>query len=357
MGAGSRTAGGPGLPWRVCPAAARSRPWLARALLVLGGAAVALGLGELGLRLVHRRLPSLAAVDALDPRDRGEVQRWTEPVPQPADCHAPPGTHRPAHRPKRARLGTGPRRRVWAVGDSLVQGWGVAPGMSWPEQAAARMAETEGVMVELLRLGSPGLGHCGWVADLHHALDTAPEGTGPDRVWMQLFADDLERRDMVLVNDRVVALPAHPLARRSYLLNRLWFAWKAHQGGAVPDRATDAAGQAAFRRVMRALVDRLDEQGIPATLLLVPPAGIARCAARERPWGDCDWLAADQDLMARLLTAEGIPFVDLRGRWHETDPGTLPDEEQAWTARGRLPVHPGPAGHAAIATAVLAAGP
>ena len=34
---------------------------------------------------------------------------------------------------------------------------------------------------------------------------------------------------------------------------------------------------------------------------------------------------------------------------------TLAEEEQAWTQRGRLPVHPGHVGHAAIAEALRSA--
>lgn len=324
---------------------------LGRLALVAAGVCLAIGLGELGLRLSSPTLPSLAGLEGLDPRDRSEVQRWTDPVPQPADCRAAPGTRRVAHRPKRDRFGEGPRERLWVVGDSVVQGWGVAPGAAWPQLLAQQRAATLGRQVDLLRLGSPGLGHCGWIADLHHALD----GATPDRVVMQLFGDDLERRELVLVNGQVVAWPRHALAQRSFLANRLWFAWASRRAGATPERDTDAAGQARFRRALRGITARLDTAGVPWQLALVPPAGIERCT-EAAAWSDCDWLRADMALMADLLDEEGIPYVDLRGLWAELDPGTLPDEEHAWTERGRLPVHPGPPGHAAIAERLAGAG-
>jgi lysophospholipase L1-like esterase len=324
---------------------------LGRLALVAAGVCLAIGLGELGLRLSSPTLPSLAGLEGLDPRDRSEVQRWTDPVPQPADCRAAPGTRRVAHRPKRDRYGEGPRERLWVVGDSVVQGWGVAPGAAWPQLLAQQRAATLGRQVDLLRLGSPGLGHCGWIADLHHALD----GATPDRVVMQLFGDDLERRELVLVNGQVVAWPRHALAQRSFLANRLWFAWASRRAGATPERDTDAAGQARFRRALRGITARLDTAGVPWQLVLVPPAGIERCT-EAAAWSDCDWLRADMALIAELLDAEGIPYVDLRSLWAELDPGTLPDEEHAWTERGRLPVHPGPPGHAAIAERLAEAG-
>ena len=320
-----------------------------RTALVLGGAVLALGVGELAMRMAHSRLPSTAGLDGLDPRDHGEFQRWTDPVPAPDDCWAPKGTHRPAHRPKREQHGTGPSRALWVVGDSLVQGWGVAQGAAWPQLLAEGLAVPP-LSISLTRLGSPGLGYCGWLADLHHALDSAT----PDLVVMQLFADDLERRDMVLVHGRVVAMPQAPVLRASWLLNRLWFAWATHRGGALPERDSDAVGQERFASAISAMVHRLDDNGVPWAIVLVPPAGMERCASQPEVWGDCDWLAADQDLMADLLNTANLPFVDLRALWSTVDPGTLPDEEHAWTERGRLPVHPGPAGHRAIATEVAA---
>lgn len=315
---------------------------LQRLGLVLGGVLLAVGLGELGLRLLLPDLPSLAALHEGEWGDREDVRRWTDPPTDPATCG-----EAQTHRPQRLRTtvhGQGEPRTLWVVGDSLVHSWGVDWPASWPAVAADAVAVQHGRRLSLSRLGASGFGYCRNAAALNHLLDLQT----PDAVVFQLFADDLERRSVVLVGDAVAAVPRHPLTRHSYLANRLWLSWTTRLGSAQPERDADAVGLARFMRVMSALGARLDDRDIPWLVVLVPPAGVERCGEGAEAWSDCDWLRGDLDRMAEELRSTAIPTLDLRTLWREEAPGTLPDEEQAWTERGRLPVHPAAAGHAAI---------
>ena len=315
----------------------------------MAGVGLALGLAEAGLRATAAGLPSLAAWYLLDERDRSEVQSWTDPTPEPADCRDDSDLGHWSAPPRRSTHGSGKASRtLWVAGDSLVHGWGVSSGVSWPEQLADHLVAHDGKTRRLTRWGGPGLGYCGWARDVHRALDNGRA----DLVLLQVFADDLEHRRLVRVRGHLLARPDHPLLWHSFLANRLWFAWLQWAGDADGLRHRDRATDHRFRRVLRALVDRLDEKAVPWRLLLVAPAGFSRCAAPHDSWGDCDWLSADLARMARLLTDEDLPYTDLRGIEATPDFDTLPDEEQAWTDVGRLPIHPGPRGHAAIARAV-----
>ena len=320
--------------------------WIARALLVLTGTAMALVVGELGLRLIHPTLPSLAALDGVGPREWGDVQRWTSPPTELATCGAAEAPVR--YPPRTEQHGEGPRRSLWVVGDSIVHGFGVGPTDAWPQRLAATLAADLGTGIALTRLGGPGLGYCGWASSLNKHL---AHGL-PDAAVVQVFADDLERRDLVLVRGSVAAIPRHPLLQRSWLANRLWLARVAHLGSARPTRDADAAGRARFRSVVSGTLAPLAEAGVPVLLVLVPPAGQGRCTRASAGFSDCDWLLSDQELLATELTTLDHPWLDLRSVWADAPPDTLPDEEAAWTARGRLPVHPGPQGHETLAQVV-----
>mgnify|MGYP000096950205 CR=1 FL=1 len=323
--------------------------WLHRLGLSLAGGVAALVVGELGLRLSSPALPSLAPLLDRDWGDQEEVRRWTAPPTDPATC-GDPRTHQP--RPLRTTShGEGADKALWVVGDSLVHSWGVDWAASWPAVVADSLSSSQQVRVQLSRLGASGFGYCRNAAALHHLLDLKP----PSAVVFQVFADDLERRTVVQVGDEVAAVPTHPLTRHSFLANRLWLSWATRLGSARPERDADSAGLARFRGVLGGLDARLEELGIPWMVALVPPAGVERCHSSTEAWSDCDWLLSDLDRMAAELDGMGLPWLDLRDLWREQPPGTLPDEEQAWTERGRLPVHPGHAGHAAIGARVAEA--
>jgi lysophospholipase L1-like esterase len=334
--------------------------WLARVGLVIVGLALVLVPLELGLRWNSPSLPSLAALDGVDPREVGEFMRWTSLGDRPPDCRAAPGEHRLRYRTRSASYGANSGNdgslRLWVVGDSLVAGWGLPPGTAWPHGLAQGLAVAEGRTVDLTLVGGAGLGHCDLLLDTNLLFDRGQ----PDAVVFQLFADDLEYRSMVQVRGRIAARPDAVggaggwLAQRSWLANRLWFSWVNGVGGASAARDLDAGGLERFLSALRALDTRAESAGATLMFVLVPPAGVARCGD-DSAWSDCDWLLSDLRWMASALEQSGVTWLDLRDIWAHNDPATLADEEQGWTERRHLPVHPGVAGHNALAAAVLPA--
>lgn len=337
------------------------RPGVARLALALGGVALALGLGEGALRLLHPTLPSLEALEGLDRREVGEFLEWSDPALREAGCVPEQGRYRLHYRQRSATYappGHPPSAEaldLWVAGDSLVAGWGVGQEQGWPHGLARALASARGARVRLTTVGGGGLGYCEVLADTHHLL---ARGRPPDALVVQLFADDLEQRNILLLRGRVAARPDAVrgplgwLVGRSWLANRVWFAWVSRLGGAEPARSRDDAGAERFRRALTLLAERAETEGFTLLFALVPPAGVGRCGGPE-PWSDCDWLRSDLDWMAGELASGGLDWVDLRQLWQARDPQTLPDEEAAWEARRRLPVHPGVGGHAALAEAVL----
>lgn len=333
-----------------------TRAHLARSLLVFVGVAVGLLLGELALRLTSPDLPSLAVLGSVDRHDREEFQRWSDPPDRISDdCTVGdrPGPRKAVSVQKiDATEREGPRPAaldLWVAGDSVVQGWGVHPSESYPAQLAHALSATRDRPVRLRRLGTHGVGYCGWLANLDLYLSGEKD---PDAVVLQLFADDLELRNVVLIQGRPVAQPGRaepawlrPFVVHSYLANRLWLAHLTHLAPPTPRRHGD---RATFLRALSQATTRLDARDIPWVLALVPPAGIGRCTQASEPWSDCAWLQSDLDLMADWLGGS-LPFLDLRDLWTGMEPSTLEIEETAWRARGRLPVHPGREGHAELA--------
>ena len=332
-----------------------------RLALAAAGLAVALGGAEIALRLSHPTLPSLEALAHSEPREVGDFMRWSDPQQREAGCQPAKDTHRLHYRPRYAKYEPSPAAatrsalRLWVAGDSVVAGWGVGPEQGWPHALARGLANRRSAAVNLTLVGGGGLGYCDVLLDLHRIL----ERSRPDVVLVQLFADDLEQRALLQLKEGVVARPdAVPgafawMARRSWLANRVWFAWVTRLGGAQPVRGLDARAQRQFQLALRLIAERL--AGIDARLLfvLVPPAGVERCGQQGAAWSDCDWLTHDMNWMATELERSKQPWVDLRQLWARSDPQTLREEEEAWTARGRLPVHPGVLGHKALAEAVL----
>ncbi len=324
-----------------------------RALLVCGGVGVALAAGEGWLRSSHSTLPSLAALEGYRGREPF-LARFLDSAQQGftlEHCDQPP----PGGAPVRRDLhGQGSRELTLLVaGDSVAHGWGVSDGAGWADHLADTVARETTAAVELVRTGAPGQGYCNWVAETHGALDS---GLEPDLAVLQVFADDIEQRGMVLIDGEVAAVPgfglpvpARELARRSYLANRLWFAWATHFGKPTPDRIDGLKGRAQFLAAVQDLGARFDQQGTPWTVALVAPAGRHLCDEDPRVETDCRWLEEDGESLARWLDHGGVPWVDLRTVW-QSEPSDLLDREIfELERRHRLPVHPGPAGHRALA--------
>ncbi len=346
-------------------------PLLKRLALAAASVAVTFAICEVGLRLSSPALPSLAALEGVDMRDLGDFRRWTEPrVRYDDQCEMldPSALKRLPQRVMRVPLegwsegqttiSKGSMEplpaelpRLWVAGDSVAQGWGVEPTQTYAFGLAGRWAELQQQDVVLRHLGAPGMSYCGWLGEVHRTLDTsAPR---PDQVVLQVFADDLEERGVILVRGQLVADPDHaepaplrPLLWHSYLANRLWFAQVGRHGSQTPERQGEAAR---FLSALQGVTERLDGEAVPWTVALVAPAGIERCAESTDAWSDCTWLSQDLERMAAWMDEVGQPYVDLRPVALLKAMDTLPDEEIAWVERGRLPVHPGKRGHALIA--------
>lgn len=330
---------------------------LPRLALAAAALTLALALPELALRLVYDDLPSLAALSVTTSLPAGaEVPSLGE---QPPDCRLPedePILHGNWELMLPSPTGEGEPLSLWTAGDSITLGAGVAPDQTFSAALARRLALSSGRPVALRDLGIQGAAYCDSIKDLHLWLDR----DRPDAVVLQLFADDLEKRALYAVQGQVIAFPwrerdplLRALASRSYLGNLAWSTVRARQGEG-PTRGIGVEDQVAFRRAVSLLVARLRTLGIPHVLTLVAPTGLPRCAdptfaARV---ADCAWLTHDMDLLAVMLVQEGLPFVDLRAAWEDRPDATLAEERQELERRGRLPIHPDAAGHAALAEAL-----
>lgn len=331
---------------------------LGRPLLSLFGLLFGLAVAEVGLRLQSANLPSLAALDNADPLDLAEYHHWSDPPATSPGCHPSPGV---APRRKRSKFTPDERPRkagsldLWVVGDSVVFGFGVGSNEGWAARLGARLASARPHPVQLSRLGGPGSGWCAWLTDLNAALDSGPP---PDAAILQVFADDLEDRGVILVGGREAARPGYgapawaaPALRHSWLLNQLWFSWVTHLGPDVPLRAEGPVARDRFVTALTQAGARLEEKGVPWTLALVAPAGQPLCNEDQPRGSDCAWMAEDLARLADWLGSSQLPWLDLRQAWQDRPSDLLPAERIAWETRGRLPVHPGPLGHAALAEA------
>jgi hypothetical protein len=324
---------------------------------------VSVYLVELGLRLWWPTLPSLAPLATVQSVPAGALPAEER---DRLSCRQPPGGEL-HHQPWTARIGATETARMaqtaalrlWVAGDSVAQGAGVAQGQSFAALLAGQLALDQGRAVELWNLGIQGAAYCNSLVDLHLRLDLACPGVEcPDAVVLQLFADDLERRDSYTVQGQVIAFPwrvrqpaLRALVSHSYTANLVWSQARARLGGPVPRRGVDAAEQVRFRTALRALGERLEALSVAWVLTLLPPAGLPRC---EDPSfalsvADCGWMTQDMDLMAGMLDQEGLPWVDLRSVWRDAPDVTLEHERLDLDRRGRLPVHPDAAGHALLA--------
>lgn len=327
-----------------------------RLLLSFLGVVASLVGAELWLRASYADLPSLEALRknrAAHPQlDR--FLKTTQRDGQLERCDEPP----PGHRPVEVELhgSEGEELVLHVAGDSIAQGWGVGPREGWASVLAGKVAEHAGRRVSLRRTGAPGQGFCSWSAETHGALDTL---SPPDLAVLQVFVDDIEVRGMILLDGEVAAVPGFGLSPplraltwRSWLANRLWFAWATRLGAEQPERLDSLQGQRLFVESMQQLGERLDLAHAAWTLALVGPAGQHLCETDPRPRADCEWLGEDGERLARWLDDSGLPWIDLREAFAETPSDLLDRELGDLQHRHRLPVHPGPEGHRVLAEAL-----
>lgn len=246
----------------------------------------------------------------------------------------------------------GPERELWVAGDSLAYGLGVGEEESFAPLLADKIASEAGGPVVLRNLSVPGAGYCTALRRVANTVDAAT----PDLVLVALSADDLEERSMLLIDGRLVAPPelasnavVRWLASHSYFANLFWFRVASLQtlATAQTTRFVGEETQANFGQAVRTLVDEVEAVGGTPVVALVEPPGLAHC---EEPLVDrCRWLTDDLQLMAEVLDAAGVPYVDLRGRWtgHVED---IVDTERQVVAEGGIAMHPSPSGHAKLAT-------
>ena len=324
-----------------------------RLLLGVAGAAV---LVEVGLRL-SGPLPSLRAqprpfeaaaypsVTAIGPEPRGCIETDTgQPPPTAWRWMAGEGTDAPL--------------RMLVVGDSVALGRGVNPRDTWAVGLAQRLASVHDRRVEVVNAAVNASGYCGAFRTIHHQA----AHTTFDWVVVGLFADDLEQRAVVIDDGAVYANPqAVPgmvgmLASQSYAFNAVWLqilrAALARDADGVPSSFLGSG-----RTVPRATVDNLALaiRGVSQykpLFILNPPAGMGYCFEPSAP-PDCEWLQADMAQLADALEDSGEVWLDNRTLFDgETLVTTLPVEQDWLKKRGRLPVHPSPAGHRMIAETI-----
>ena len=330
----------------------------ARALLFGAGIVLALGAAEAVLRGVYDDLPSVA------PLARAEKYFGHDAPPiatSPAgslDCRDPPGntaggSGHVAPPTREHAIGDGePTRLVLVAGDSVAWGYGVAPEEAWGSQLGAALFQALGSPLTVGVVGVPGGGYCEVLRALHHELDA----TDPDAVVLQVFADDLEQRAMILLDGAPVVFPASAgspwvrvLVAYSYAANWAWSQFVARRNPG-PTRFISEAGLSGFRTSMTSLRNRLEAQDTPLVVFLLPPAGEEACNRPGPQEQICRWYAEDLDRMEALLEGAGIPPVRLDTVWSNPSTQALPQElRRAETVPAYVPIHPSAAGHIHLA--------
>lgn len=328
--------------WRVC---------LSACLMV--------GAIELGLRLHSDELPSMrGGVRPFSPSERPSVVAMQPDVPGCVEVDP----HGAAPRAWGWMIGEGEPHRLLFAGDSVTLGQGVRPADTFAVQLGLAYAEANGVAVEVVNAGVNAAGYCGVIRAVHHHHAKEPFA----RTVVALFADDLEQRAVVLDGGSLRANPAllngavASLATRSHAVNWVWHAGLARsvqrqidEGGVPPPHVT-VPGRSIPAETMdnlKASIEGLTK--FNPLWLVIPPAGLSHCPETPDPHSECGWLVDDMDRIAGVLASTGSDWVDLR---HIHDAGFTLGVEMAWWRReGRLPVHPNPEGHTALADAAAGA--
>ena len=259
-----------------------------------------------------------------------------------------------------------PLMKVFVVGDSGALGAGVAPEETYAYQVAKQLSAEKKQSIELYNLGYNAAGYCIYLQELHRHLDLQI----PDLVIVHMFADDLEQKALVMSGGVLRADPARletsvlrHLLSNSYTFNWIWWksmTWivtKTTDGGTrVPKwvetgpRLIPQKTQQNFTSSIVHLKKRLTKEDIDHVFFLASPAGWSLCPDNPSPTSECGWLEHDQTNIARLLDSTGVPWLDFRMIWNDSDQYVLRQERQFFQRYNRLPVHPNKDGHAKIFT-------
>ncbi len=303
--------------------------WTARLLLLFGGVAAGLLLGEAVMRLVYRQPAVVMDMEQIKAR----VKKFTTT---------------PARREGAFNLGV--------VGDSVVEGVGAPRGQGVAEVLGRRLGQATGAAVSVVNRGRSG-------ATLEQKVELARDllvHRAADTVVVVLFSDDLHTgavvaRHGVVVDllDKQPSLVVRTLVRRSYVANALWMLWR----GAVYETRTQFLSARERGRLVAMLGELrhlAQRKSVPLVMAILPASGMALCPGRPDPGTGCSWALLTMETMARMLQDAGLPFVDLRLIWADGKP-RAPQIELDDMASGKLAVavHPDAEGHAMIAEALL----
>jgi len=245
---------------------------------------------------------------------------------------------------------TQPEPNLLIAGDSIAWGYGVEPEEAWGAILGQTLQESLQQALTVAVVGIPGGGYCEILRGIHKELDATP----PEVVVLQVFADDLEQRAMMLVGGSPVAYPEQArspitriLATHSYLLNWTWSHWISRNQN-TPSRFISPEGQADFQQAMANLRERCQALGTELVVFQIQPAGIASCDNRPAP--SCQWYSEDHTLMATLLQEAGIPAIDLSAIWDHPDRWLLEKERMRMQRESQyVGIHPNPSGQARLA--------
>lgn len=308
------------------------------------GAGLAFLLLEAGVRLRYPTLPSLAGLDGWAWRPTGCREGAVMVAPQSVQ-----GTQDGV---QDGVQDGAPGARLGIFGDSIAAGvrlrqpsaqrFGalLAAALSTPERPWRERNEAH-----------PGSGWCPGVTTAAARI----QERRVDIAVLELFADDLSVHAQIDNGGRLIRFPAQasawtrPLVEASWLLNLLWLGWGGRYGS--PDhRYIHPEDQALFVRSVQDLSSAAADAQIPLVILLLPPIGTERCLLDTPPGSACEWMLEDLAMLAGLLDASRVPWLDLR--WiYGLDRLQVPEEDGQ--PPGALAVHPDPEGHRRIAARVL----
>jgi hypothetical protein len=193
---------------------------------------------------------------------------------------------------------------------------------------------------------------------LHHELDAS----SPDAVVLQVFADDLEQRAMIVLDGAPVVFPqssgsqwVRAVVSHSYTANWAWSRYRARRNPG-PARFISEAGRAGFQSAMETLRKRLETQDTALIVFLLPLSGAKSCDMPGPQEQICRWYAEDLNRMKALLIQAGLPPLHLDTLWSNPSAHALPQEiRRAETEPAYVPIHPSAAGHTHLAQALAPA--
>ncbi|MEE2751720.1 MAG: SGNH/GDSL hydrolase family protein [Myxococcota bacterium] len=307
-------------------------------------------------------LPSLSALQSPE-----AVEFWGHDSPPIAtspstssNCQDPPGETRAgsAHvaPPVRRHVfgdDNNARPNILVAGDSIAWGYGVEPTEAWGAILGQTLHQSLNKNLSVSVVGIPGGGYCEILRGIHRELDAAPT----DVVVLQVFADDLEQRAMMVVDGAPLVYPAqatHPttrtLASHSYVFNWVWAHWSSRNQSTTA-RFISTEGQNNFQQAMSNLKKRTDALDIQLVAFQIQPAGLKACSETDAP--ACGWYHEDHSLMTQLLGQAGIQALDLSAIWDNPERWVLEKERMRMQREPNyVAIHPNKQGHALLASAL-----